>query len=141
MGGDEFIILLTDLVDPPYAEQVAAKIVAALVDPHPYRKTHLPISVSIGVCTLSDEVVEAEVLLQRVDAAMYRAKQRGRSCFQVSPAICSPQPRHDPGRPNTTGVPNLRLLAGVGPSPSAHQPDPPPTFVSPSRFLSIARAR
>jgi diguanylate cyclase (GGDEF)-like protein len=83
MGGDEFIVLLNDLDHAEQAEQIAAKIVAALSEPIDVGKFQVPISVSIGVCTLEDEAVDAEVLLRRVDAAMYRAKARGRGCFQV----------------------------------------------------------
>jgi diguanylate cyclase (GGDEF)-like protein len=83
MGGDEFIVLLNDLTDAEQAEQIAAKIVAALSEPIEVGKFQIPISVSIGVCTLEDETVDAEVLLRRVDAAMYRAKACGRGCFQV----------------------------------------------------------
>jgi len=83
MGGDEFIVLLNDLVDPSQAEQIAAKIVAALSEPIDVGKFQVPMSVSVGVCTVDDETLDAEVLLRRVDAAMYRAKARGRGCFQV----------------------------------------------------------
>jgi diguanylate cyclase (GGDEF)-like protein len=83
MGGDEFIVLLNDLDDENQAEQIAAKIVAALSVPIRIGKIQVPVSVSVGVCTLSDETVNAEALLRRVDAAMYRAKERGRCCFQV----------------------------------------------------------
>src|ERR1035441_7763497 len=80
---------------PGQAEHVAGKIVAALSEPVLMGKLLLPVSVSIGVCTISgsDELVEAEVLLKRVDAAMYRAKERGRHCFQVFTAdmIVAPQ--------------------------------------------------
>jgi diguanylate cyclase (GGDEF)-like protein len=126
MGGDEFVVLLTDLVDPTYAEQVAAKIVDVLSSPIRIGKTHLPISVSIGVYTLSDEVAEAEVLLQRVDAAMYRAKQRGRGCFQVftsdmlNPNV-SPQASSKPLSPTpTTESHPSDSFAAVGPSSGAH---------------------
>jgi diguanylate cyclase (GGDEF)-like protein len=83
MGGDEFVVLLTDLSGPDQAERIAAKIVAALSVPIRINKLEVPVSVSVGVCTLSDGDSDAEVLLKRVDAAMYRAKARGRSCFQV----------------------------------------------------------
>jgi len=83
MGGDEFIVLLNDLTHAEQAEQIAAKIVAALSEPIDVGKFQVPISVSVGVCTLEDEAVDSEVLLRRVDAAMYRAKARGRGCFQV----------------------------------------------------------
>ena len=83
MGGDEFVVLLTDLSSPDQAERIAAKIVAALSAPIRINKLDVPVSVSVGVCTLSDGDSDAEMLLKRVDAAMYRAKSRGRSCFQV----------------------------------------------------------
>ncbi len=83
MGGDEFIVLLNDLTNPREAEQIAGKIVAALAEPIEFGKFQLPLSVSVGVCTVQDEAVDAEVLLRRVDAAMYRAKARGRGCFQM----------------------------------------------------------
>jgi diguanylate cyclase (GGDEF)-like protein len=83
MGGDEFIVLLNDLDPAGQAEQIAAKIVAALSESIDVGKFQVPISVSVGVCTVDDETLDAEVLLRRVDAAMYRAKARGRGCFQV----------------------------------------------------------
>jgi diguanylate cyclase (GGDEF)-like protein len=83
MGGDEFIVLLNDLANADQAEQIAAKIVAALSEPIDIGKFQVPMSVSVGVCTVADETVNAEVLLRRVDAAMYRAKASGRGCFQV----------------------------------------------------------
>ena len=83
MGGDEFVVLLNDLVDAAQAEQIAAKIVAALSEPINAGKFQVPLSVSVGVCTVGDETLDAEVLLRRVDAAMYRAKASGRGCFQV----------------------------------------------------------
>jgi diguanylate cyclase (GGDEF)-like protein len=83
MGGDEFLVLLNDLVFPGQAELVAGKIVAALSLPIQIGKIQMPISVSVGVCTLFDPTVDAGDLLKRVDAAMYRAKQSGRGCFQV----------------------------------------------------------
>jgi diguanylate cyclase (GGDEF)-like protein len=83
MGGDEFVVLLNDLAGPEQAEHIAEKIVEALAAPILISGFEVPLSVSIGVCTVSDETVEANVLLRRVDAAMYRAKERGRGCFQV----------------------------------------------------------
>jgi diguanylate cyclase (GGDEF)-like protein len=81
MGGDEFVVILNDLENPDQAELVAAKLVAALALPIQIGDLQIAITVSIGVCTLSDSEVETETLLKRVDAAMYRAKARGRGRF------------------------------------------------------------
>jgi diguanylate cyclase (GGDEF)-like protein len=83
MGGDEFLVLLTDLADPGQAEQIAAKIVVALSEPVRFGKHLIPVSVSVGVCMQVDDTAEAELLIRRVDAAMYRAKAQGRGRFQI----------------------------------------------------------
>ncbi|WP_213807157.1 EAL domain-containing protein [Granulicella sp. dw_53] len=83
MGGDEFVVLLTDLYKAESAEMVAAKIITALSVPIPIGEEEIPISVSVGVCAISDGEVSADVLLKSVDTAMYHAKADGRNCFRV----------------------------------------------------------
>jgi len=83
MGGDEFVVLLTDLSDPKAAESIAAKIVANLSVPVPFAGSELPVSVSVGVCSASAGELDADLLLRNVDAALYRAKQKGRNRFEV----------------------------------------------------------
>ena len=88
MGGDEFVVLLTDLSDPRSAENIAAKVVAALSVPVSFAGRELPVSVSVGVCSASAAELDADVLLRNVDAALYRAKEKGRNRFEVfTPAI------------------------------------------------------
>lgn len=91
MGGDEFVILLDDLTDAGQAEMIAAKIVAALSVPLQIGKLEVPVSVSVGVCEISDGMTDADLLLKSVDIAMYHAKAKGRNCFQVftSEMACS----------------------------------------------------
>ena len=84
MGGDEFIVLLTDLTDSRHAERIAADIVAALAVPLHIAGRDIPVSASVGIRTVSHGETDAEGLLRSVDAAMYRAKARGRNCFEVS---------------------------------------------------------
>lgn len=83
MGGDEFVALLPDLQDAQVAESVAAKIVAALSVPIRFAGREVLASVSVGVCTASPGQLDADLLLKNVDAAMYRAKERGRNCYQI----------------------------------------------------------
>jgi len=83
MGGDEFVVLLPDLIDPRAAENVAAKLVAMLSAPVPFAGRELPVSVSIGVCTAAPGELDPEVMLRNADAAMYRAKAKGKNCFEV----------------------------------------------------------
>ncbi len=101
IGGDEFVVLLTDLREPHIAERIAAKAVAALGLPVLFGGQILPISVSVGVCSAFAPDLDAETLLKRADAALYRAKARGRNCFEVyvpeSPAV--PVEAATPGSP------------------------------------------
>jgi len=83
MGGDEFIVLLSDLSDPEAVESIAAKVVAALSLPVRFAGVELPVSVSVGVCTVTAGELDADMLLRNVDAALYRAKARGRGCYAV----------------------------------------------------------
>ena len=121
MGGDEFIVLLNDLADDSQAKEIAAKIVDALSVPIRMGKIHVPVSVSVGVCAIAGGAVDAEVLLKRVDAAMYRAKERGRSCFQVfTDDMIDATRDHLPGAPD---LPAAALPAAAPQSRfSAHPP-------------------
>jgi diguanylate cyclase (GGDEF)-like protein len=83
MGGDEFVVLLPDLIDPRAAESVAAKLVTTLAAPVPFAGRELAVSVSIGVCTAAPGELDPEVVLRNADAALYLAKAKGRNCFEV----------------------------------------------------------
>jgi diguanylate cyclase (GGDEF)-like protein len=83
MGGDEFVVLLPDLLEPQAAEKIAANLVETLATPIPFAGREVPVSVSVGVCTVSAGETDADTLLANVDVALYHAKERGRNCFQV----------------------------------------------------------
>jgi len=84
IGGDEFILLLTNLNHPGEIEMIAAKIVSAISMPFLTGGREIPLSGSVGACTYPDGGTDAERLLQCVDAAMYRAKAQGRSRYFVA---------------------------------------------------------
>jgi len=77
-GGDEFIVLLTELHTGQDAQQVAEKIMAALAAPFPVRDELLSVAASIGVAVYPDDDQDIDVLVDKADLAMYAAKQRGR---------------------------------------------------------------
>lgn len=84
MGGDEFVVLLPDLDDPPLVEKIAAKIVESLAEPVPFAGRQVPVSVSVGVCTSAVAGLDDEALLKYADDALYKAKAKGRDCFHIS---------------------------------------------------------
>jgi len=83
IGGDEFVVLLSDLSNPRMAEEIAANIVATLAVPVHFAGGEVPVSASVGVCTALAEDLDVDFLLKNADAALYQAKAKGRNCFYV----------------------------------------------------------
>jgi len=74
-GGDEFLILLTDIAQVADAEGVADKVSAAMAIPMAVDKRTLRLSVSIGISLYPEDGTAPETLIRQADAAMYRAKR------------------------------------------------------------------
>jgi diguanylate cyclase (GGDEF)-like protein/PAS domain S-box-containing protein len=80
-GGDEFVVLLSEVAHPGDAGVKAGKIISALVAPHAIDNNELRVTASIGVTTYPDDGLDAEVLIKNADLAMYKAKEkRGNNC-------------------------------------------------------------
>jgi diguanylate cyclase (GGDEF)-like protein len=87
-GGDEFIVVLTGLVEPSDAAKAARRLIESLRRPIPLDDHSLSVSVSIGIVCAPSDGVSAEDLLRKADAAMYHAKERGRGGhFFYDPAM------------------------------------------------------
>ena len=92
-GGDEFLVLLSDIdppqvpADPEYArtaaEVVARKIRRTLRAPFVVSGVEIFVSASIGVSLYPDDAADSETLLKHADTAMYRAKDAGRDCHAL----------------------------------------------------------
>ena len=82
LGGDEFAVIVDDLLNPDDAFGVTKKILAALAEPFYLSGKEIRISVSIGVAIYPADGEDLDSLLKEADAAMYRAKERGRNNFQ-----------------------------------------------------------
>jgi diguanylate cyclase (GGDEF)-like protein/PAS domain S-box-containing protein len=81
-GGDEFLILLADVVQAHDAALCAEKIIAALDAPHRIADHDLRITASIGIATFPGDAMDAQTLLKNADFAMYQAKYTGRNNYQ-----------------------------------------------------------
>ncbi|WP_052700587.1 two-component system response regulator [Methylocucumis oryzae] len=80
-GGDEFIIILTNLPDALIAERVAEKIIAQLHQPFAINSHQLTTSFSIGISVYPSDGNTLDDLLKKADIAMYQAKKAGRNCY------------------------------------------------------------
>ncbi len=81
-GGDEFGILVDRLTDEDEAVAIADRVAAAFAKPYSMDGAEHFVSASVGIAVArpSDrEPVNADLLIRDADAAMYRAKERGRA--------------------------------------------------------------
>jgi diguanylate cyclase (GGDEF)-like protein len=83
LGGDEFFVVLEDVHDAGPAERVAAKLLGALHKPYDIGVgREVSVSASIGISVFPDDAGNAATLMKHADAAMYAAKQAGKSGYR-----------------------------------------------------------
>ncbi len=83
LGGDEFAILLEDVREEATALMVAERLQAAVREPFLIDERAQYCSLSIGIVLDSPRYTCGEELMRDADAAMYRAKRRGRGQFEI----------------------------------------------------------
>ncbi len=83
LGGDEFAILLEDLKDRAEALQIAERMQEKLSQPFNLHGQEVFTSASIGITFSETGYDNPEHLLRDSDIAMYHAKARGSSSYQV----------------------------------------------------------
>jgi len=81
-GGDEFVILLSEITHPEDAATSAEKLLLSLAAPHYIGGNEVHIGSSIGISIYPDDGLDAETLTKNADAAMYHAKESGRNNCQ-----------------------------------------------------------
>lgn len=77
MGGDEFVVLLTEVGDVHDAVKVADKIHLSVRDPITDGDTQHAVGTSIGISVFPDHGETPDSLLHRADHAMYHGKNQG----------------------------------------------------------------
>lgn len=82
MGGDEFVVLLSQLRDAQEAGLVAERIIHAISRPVLINDQSFALTASVGIAVYPDDGEQGEVLLHHADLAMYAAKQRSRNGYQ-----------------------------------------------------------
>ncbi|MDP9902598.1 GGDEF domain-containing protein [Variovorax ginsengisoli] len=108
-GGDEFLILLSEILHPQDAESVARKVNKVLSS---YGQFNIEsgLTASIGISLYPDDSDDAKLLIELADAAMYRAKAQGRGGFvfhgyrpsaiaAITASTPEPLEPHEPVRP------------------------------------------
>ncbi len=81
-GGDEFVVVCADLAERADAEAVADRIATVLRDPFSVHGRTVFVTASIGIA-YSEAGASAGDLVRSADAAVYRAKDRGRNRYEI----------------------------------------------------------
>ncbi|MBD3896277.1 EAL domain-containing protein [Halomonas sp. ML-15] len=81
LGGDEFAILLEDLIIPQDAMIIASKLISHFKQPFTLGDQTPFVTTSLGISVFPSDADDITELLEHAEAAMYRAKARGRNCF------------------------------------------------------------
>src|SRR3954470_1552318 len=83
MSGDEFTVLLEEVEDEVEAAQVAQRIIEDIRRAIDLEGHQVFIGASVGIALSHNGEDRAEDLLRDADLAMYRAKERGRSLYEI----------------------------------------------------------
>ncbi len=95
-GGDEFLVLLAEVLQEADGQIIAAKMLAALFEPCVVRAQTMRLTASIVIALYPDDAADAATLIGQADAAMYQAKRRGGDGFERHHEAVA-GPAHGPG--------------------------------------------
>ncbi|ODB97479.1 hypothetical protein A3196_12370 [Candidatus Thiodiazotropha endoloripes] len=83
IGGDEFVIILTELESQDGCEFILQRVMQVIEEPIILQDVELVVSASIGYTLYPSDDSDADLLLRHADQAMYVAKDRGKSCIHL----------------------------------------------------------
>jgi len=81
-GGDEFVLLLSDLGNQGDSRVVAQKIIDSLAEPFHLDGRQTYVTASVGITLFPGDGEDVDSLIANADTAMYRAKEEGRNNYQ-----------------------------------------------------------
>ncbi|WP_110459019.1 GGDEF domain-containing protein [Shewanella algidipiscicola] len=90
IGGDEFLILCTEIENQASVKLVAERIVNVLKQPFTYGDTEVAISASIGIALYPQHSDNADTLVKMADKAMYQVKRQGKNNYAFATLSSSP---------------------------------------------------
>jgi len=82
MGGDEFMVIISNVRTPASVERVVKKMLANLSTQFEVNRKICMISASIGIAFHPDNGDTTTLLVKSADEAMYAAKSSGKNCYR-----------------------------------------------------------
>ena len=108
VGGDEFVLIFTNLVDRQRLKSIARRLINRLEEPIPFGGEVCNISASIGIALSNQRpVLDITQMAADADEALYAAKRGGRACYRffepspedLVPAMATPDPANQHTQP------------------------------------------
>lgn len=100
VGGDEFILVITDVSQFDTVAQVAKKILHSLVHPIVLQGHELYVTTSIGISVFPHDGQDMQTLIKNADLALYLAKEHGRNNYQFCTSEITAKAQHKMARQN-----------------------------------------
>ena len=85
IGGDEFVLLMPGTITPEAASLVVENLLNKMMQPIEISEQTHSLSASIGISCYPKSATNAKTLIELADAAMYRAKAKGKNCYETAP--------------------------------------------------------
>ena len=82
VGGDEFIVFLTDVPSFDFVQEEAEAVCNALRGPIQFDSRGFSLTCSIGIAVSPQNGMVFKTLYERADEALYTAKTEGKDCFR-----------------------------------------------------------
>ncbi|MGZ3253877.1 MAG: bifunctional diguanylate cyclase/phosphodiesterase [Burkholderiaceae bacterium] len=153
-GGDEFLIVLSDMHGPDDIISTAEKILGRMKKPYVVDDHTLLTSFSIGIAVYPDDGSDFETLLKKADTALFQAKQAGRNTYRFYAEQMNVNASEDLrmrtylGHALETGEfilhyqPQINLTSGkvIGAEALIRLNHPELGMVPPNRFIPVAEA-
>jgi diguanylate cyclase (GGDEF)-like protein len=83
MGGDEFMIIVDDVLNINQGELISERINKHLRKAYYIDDNSVFVSASIGVCKYPEHGIDEETLIRNADTAMYHAKRNGKDQYRI----------------------------------------------------------
>lgn len=90
IGGDEFTIILPEISDLEYVEDVAQAIILLFQEPFFLQDVEYDVTASIGIALYPDDSEDATTLIKNADAAMYKVKEEGKNNYRFYDCSLNP---------------------------------------------------
>ena len=87
IGGDEFLVILSNMSDISITQRVAGKLVEQISKGITYHSEEIEVGASIGIAIYPDDGTTPEEMIQQADKAMYLVKHSGKNNFGYTEAM------------------------------------------------------